>query len=81
MAIHSQRPGSPTPYDSQNAHASTSASSSDGGGSGSSRPYPYKLDPLPDGLQTYDQVVRDLKRLLNAHNKGYFEVHAREDDG
>jgi hypothetical protein len=42
--------------------------------------YPYKIDPLPDGLQTYEEVVRDLRRLLGKE-PGYFLVHGRDDEG
>lgn len=42
--------------------------------------YPYKIDPLPDGLQTYQEVVRDLKRLLGKE-QGYFLVEGMGDAG
>lgn len=42
--------------------------------------YPYKIDPLPDGLQTYEEVVLDLRDLLEKES-GYFLVHGRDDEG
>jgi hypothetical protein len=42
--------------------------------------YPYVIDPLPDGLQTYSQVVRDLRRLMEKE-QGHSMVHGMDDEG